>query len=145
MNHGYSVLALMGLVHSASAFWAIMVIIVNPFFITMQETLPLLSSKQHFARGQTCFDVSLFQFLWHQISFHLYHCLPLLVAPFTKWQSALLSAAGDLSRVSSCLAYSHYNRASLAARAFQSERRHSDSLPWYGKFLPQTAPPKPCN
>ena len=30
-----------------------------------------------------------------------------LVAPFTKWHSALLSAAGDPSGVFGCLAYSH--------------------------------------
>ena len=50
-----------------------------------------------------------------------------LISPFTKWQSALLSAAGDLSRVSGCLAHSHYNRASLAARAFRSERQLLDA------------------
>ena len=46
----------------------------------------------------------------------------MLVAPFTK-MTALLSAAGDLSRVSGCLAHSHYKRASLTARAFRPERR----------------------
>ena len=33
-----------------------------------------------------------------------------------------LSAAGDLSKVSVCLAHSHYNRVSLAAKAFRTER-----------------------
>ena len=44
-----------------------------------------------------------------------------------KWQSALLSAAGDLSRVYGCLAHSHYNRRSLAARAFRSELQLLDA------------------
>ena len=46
---------------------------------------------------------------------------------YKKWQSALLSAAGDLSRVYGCLAHSHYNRTSLAARAFRSELQLLDA------------------
>ena len=42
-------------------------------------------------------------------------------------QSALLSAAGDLSRVYGCLAHSHYNHTLLAARAFRSERQLLDA------------------
>ena len=40
-----------------------------------------------------------------------------LLEPLTKI-TALLSAAGDLSRLSGCFAHSQYNRASFATRAF---------------------------
>ena len=49
------------------------VMVVDPLFITndnlMQQTLPFLSLKRHRAHVQTSFNVYLFQFVWHLISF----------------------------------------------------------------------------
>ena len=41
---------------------------------------------------------------------------------YENYNQRPLSAAGALSRVSVCLAHFHYNRVSIAARAFRTER-----------------------